>query len=62
MPELTGIISVKTWFYLEIFFSVSFTIEFILRLFSWNAFNDKTYLSFIKNPFTIIDLMAILPL
>jgi len=51
----------RVWWILEAFVTISFTIEYVLRLSVANAMGTQTALVFITRPYNICELLAILP-
>jgi len=51
----------QAWFVLEMFFTVVFTFEFLLRLAVATALETQTTKGFLKSPSNICDLIAVLP-
>jgi len=60
-----GSVTTKTekavWFGFECFFTVLFTIEFVLQLGTCTSLGRWTYIRWIKDPMHICDLVAIMP-
>jgi len=51
----------EVWYAFEFFFTVVFSLEFVLRLTVANALGKQTTLDFLKRPMNISDVVAILP-
>ncbi|CAK0802840.1 unnamed protein product [Prorocentrum cordatum] len=49
------------WFAVDGFFSVAFTVEFVLRFAVTNASGRQTHADFLKAPLNLADLVAVLP-
>lgn len=61
MTELDPFINRTLWIVIEYVCSISFTFEFVFRLFAWTVFKDRTYKDFVLNIFNWIDFTAIMP-
>lgn len=49
------------WKYIEIFCTVIFTVEYVLRFIVCNAFDEMTRCEFLRAPMNVMDVFAILP-
>mmetsp|Transcript_58552 Transcript_58552/g.171308 ORF Transcript_58552/g.171308 Transcript_58552/m.171308 type:complete len:583 (+) Transcript_58552:1-1749(+) len=58
LPSLEDFVG---WEVIEIGSTVIFTLEYVLRFYTCDAFGDQTRLAFVRVPMNILDILAILP-